>query len=101
MFSDASEQQVKTINIVNGFAKSKQLYNENGKIKRVRFEFSDGSSYSADLTVRSNAADSNYYTVDSVTLPRTISTTYVKIVIEEAVEGTKYDDTCITLVTFG
>lgn len=101
MFSDDKEQRVSEIGIVNGFAKSAKLYNENGKIKRVRFEFSDGSSYSAYLTARSNATDSNYYTVDTVRLPHTVSTKYVKIIIDEALEGTKYNDTCITLVTFG
>lgn len=101
MFSDDKAQRVSEIGIVNGFAKSAKLYNENGKIKRVRFEFSDGSSYSAYLTARSNATDSNYYTVDTVKLPHTVSTKYVKIIIDEALEGTKYNDTCVTLVTFG
>ena len=100
MFSDDEEQQVSEIGIVNGFAKSKDLYNQNGKASRIRLEFSDGTSYSVNLTARSDATDSNYYTIDTLKLPHTISTTYVKIVIVDVVEGTKYDDTCITLVTF-
>lgn len=98
MYTAKKEQKVKGVEIINGFAKSANLYNQNGKIKTVRFEFSDGSSYTADLTVHSNATSDNYRTYDYIELPYTVSTTYIKIVIVDAVKGSKYDDTCITMI---
>lgn len=98
MYTAKKEQKVSGVEIINGFAKSAKLYNQNAKVKKVRLEFSDGSSYTADLTVRNNATNSNYRTSDYIDLPHTVSTTYIKVVIVEAVEGTEYDDTCITLI---
>lgn len=98
LFEAEKEQKVSGIKLVNGFAKSPELYNNYGKATQVRFEFSDGSSYTAALTARDDATNNNYKTYDYIDLPHTVSTTYIKIIIEDAVSGTQYSDTCITLV---
>ncbi len=92
------KQRVSGVKIVNGFTKSPSLYNANGKVKRMRFEFSDGTSYTADLVVRYNATSDNYKYYDYISFPTPVETTYIKMVIVEAASGDKYEDTCLSLI---
>lgn len=58
----------------------------------MRFDFSNGE------VIYRNISDTR--SLQHIYFGKTISTTYVKMTIEDACSGTEYDDTCITLLMF-
>lgn len=77
-------QEIRGIDIVNGLAKSKQSYKDNSRVKKLKLEFSDGSSTIVEPWFAQMVFDNN------------IKSTFVKITILEVESGEKYEDTCMT-----
>ena len=82
------ETMVKEFTIVNGYAKSSKLYYDNNRVKRVKLEFSDGSTVLGELQDGISSAQ-------SVKLDKGIKTSSIKVTILDVYNGDKYEDTCI------
>ena len=89
--SDTKTQTVSGCQIKNGYTRDSSVFNNNGRMTKVRFEFSDGTSYSSDI-------DPNDMSLQSILFPSPVETSSLRIVIESVKSGDKYKDTCITLV---
>lgn len=77
--------------IVNGYHQSQETYDNNGRLKRFRLDFSQGEYIYYE--VDENKIESNYI---RITFNRPISTDSIRLTILDAFEGSKYEDTCIT-----
>ena len=91
MLYDSNVQTVKGCQIVNGYARDKTVFNNNSRMSKVTFEFSDGSTYTTDI-------DPDRMDLQTIEFPNPVQTTSLKIIIADAKSGDKYDDTCITLI---
>ena len=80
------------VSFLNGYQKTDELFEKNGRPSQVKLEFSDGYYELVDFD------DEMGWT--SKTFDRTHETDNVKITILGVYEGTEYDDTCITEVVF-
>lgn len=87
------ESTLSQIKIINGYAKSKEIYMANNRVKKVMLIFSDGKSQ--EFVLKDNILD--YQTIK---LTKPIKTDSVRITIEEIYKGTKYNDTCISEIKF-
>ncbi len=93
--------KVSKIVVYNGFLKSKYRYSINGKVLKMKFEFSDGSSLIKDLNVMYPGESEVEFSVSelnptTVELDEPVETEYVKCTIIDAEQGTKYRDTAIS-----
>lgn len=90
MFSSNTLQSVSGISIINGYAKDITVYNNNSRVKKLEFEFSDGT------TLIKSVSDSR--NLQNIHFNKTINTKYIKMTILETYSGTLYDDTCISFI---
>ncbi len=81
------------IKIINGYAKSKVIYEAKNRIKKVKITFPDGIS--EEYLLKDNVLD---YQVLKLSKP--VTTNSIKITIMEIYKGTKYNDTCISEIKF-
>ena len=84
----------------NGYLKSQKLFEANGRALEIELVFDDGSNmilplYDGDFDVNSDGAYTDYFVFE-----QTVETKSVQIIITDAVTGTKYDDICITEISF-
>lgn len=84
------EQPLAGIEILNGFAKSRQTYFNNNRVKKILIEFSDGPSITAELEDDSNME------LQVIEFGREIRTSSLKLTVLEIYPGEKYEDTCIS-----
>ena len=91
MLSDKDVQTVRGCQITNGYILDEDTFRNNGRLSKVTFEFSDGSTYTADI-------DPDRMDLQTIEFPEPVETTGIKIIIAEAKSGDKYEDTCITLI---
>lgn len=91
MLSSGSEQTVSGIQIKNGYTRDSTVFKNNGRIRRLTIEFSDGTACTAEL-------DTEDMGLQTILFPETVKTTYIKMIIDEVKDGDKYQDTCVTLV---
>lgn len=89
MLQSNTPQSVGAIFITNGFTKSQDIYYKNNRVKKVKIEFSDGSSFTQELY-------DDYATDTPISFKTPVSTRSVKITILEVYKGSKYQDTCIS-----
>lgn len=89
-FSSNTTQYISGMSIKNGLCKSEGLFKKNGRVAKMRFEFSNGEVIYKYL--------SDTRSLQNLSFGKTIATTYVKMTIEEVYIGTQYEDTCITLL---
>lgn len=80
------------VSFLNGYQKTDELFEKNGRPSQVKLEFSDGYYETVDFD------DEMGWT--SMDFDRIHVTDNVKITILGVYEGTEYDDTCITEVVF-
>jgi hypothetical protein len=83
------------IRVVNGYAKGWgpfDRWKQNARVKRAMVRFSDGTA------LRWTLADTREW--QSLTLPRPVTTRFVRIIIEEAYPGGKWNDVSISEVAF-
>lgn len=90
MFSSNTQQSVSGISIVNGYAKDNTVYNNNSRVKKLEFEFSDGTTLTKSISDSRN--------LQNISFDKTINTTYIKMTIVETYSGESYDDTCISFI---
>ena len=88
------KQKIHSLRIINGYAGTEKQYTNNGKIKKLKVEFSNGQSATAELKVLSA---SKRKSIQVLTFSSPVVTEYVKLTILE-VEPGKYPDTCLTYV---
>ena len=81
--------RLKGIKIINGYAKNKEIYKANNRVKKVEVILTDGTSYIFDL--KDNTLD--FQTLD---FGETVETRDVTIKILDIYEGSKFNDTCIS-----
>lgn len=89
-----SKQKINGLRIINGYAGTEKQYTNNGKVKKLKVEFSNGQSATAELKVLSA---SKRKSVQVLTFNTPVVTDYVKLTILE-VEPGKNPDTCLTYV---
>lgn len=84
------DQNVSRIVIVNGNARTEEIYLKNNRLKIARLVFSDGSETEINLE------DSYSTTGQTIDLPSPVLTREVSIYIKEVYPGSAYKDTCIS-----
>lgn len=97
MYSSETDQTVSSITIYNGYLKNDKVYLNNGRIKKLSLEFSDGEIITKDLE-KLNYSGAKKGCV--VTLDNPKVTTSVKLTILDAYQGAYYTDTGISEVKF-
>ena len=97
MYSAETDQLVSSITLYNGYLKNDKVYINNGKIKKLSIEFSDGEIITKDLPkAKFNDAKNGY--VINLETPKI--TTSVKLTILDAYQGAYYTDTGISGIKF-
>lgn len=90
------------IDVLNGYMKNENVYNANGKIRKIGIELSDGSSFECELQNLNYEEAENLSYSDYICFETPAWTQYLKITILEAEPGDKYDDTCLSeIAVFG
>ncbi len=84
------EEMISEIYIANGYQSSEKSFNLNNRVKKLRLDFSDGSSY--EFTLSGKYSDQP----ESIELPDSVTASSVRITILSVYSGTKYNDTCIS-----
>lgn len=84
----SSSQVVTMIEMVNGYAKSDEIYYKNCRVKKAELEFSDGSIQNVEF------ADATTSIQKVKIVP--VETNFVKITIKEVYAGNSYSDLCIS-----
>lgn len=88
----SSNQTVKGIEIINGYSKSKKLYEANCRAKEVVVEC-NGTRYSYTLE------DKGAGKTQRLALPEAVKTDKIRITINSVYKGNEYEDLCIAEVT--
>lgn len=88
------KQRLYGLDIINGYAGTEKQYDNNSKPKDIEIEFSDGSTYSARLKIYSS---DDRDTIQTISFPDPVDTSYVKITIL-SVDAGSCKDTCLTYV---
>lgn len=83
------EGSIANVSMINGYAKSNDIYYKNNRVKKIRLSFSDGSSTEFNL-------EDNKMDYQILTLSKPVHTSYIKFTILEVYKGTIYQDTCIS-----
>lgn len=89
MLSYEIKRELSGLKIINGYAKSEEVYKANNRVKKVKIEFSDGSSITREL-------EDNNLDFQNIDFGKSIKTKYVKITILDIYKGDKYNDTAIS-----
>lgn len=97
MYSAEKEQTVSSITIYNGYLKNDKVYINNGRIKKISLEFSDGEIITKDIAKTNFSNAKNGFKINLDT-PK--ATTSVKLTILSAYQGAYYTDTALSGVTF-
>lgn len=91
MLSFKRPVQVTAVTIDPGYDRSSHLFYANNRLKRAVLVFSSGEQVQIDLADRTG--------MQTISLARApggpITTTFVKLVIEDVYQGRLYDDTCV------
>lgn len=94
-----ARQKIYDLRIVNGYAGTEKQYNGNGKVKKIRLEFSDGQSTEVNIPVFPTNERKN---ITRIKLEQPIVTDSVKITILDAASGSYESngvyDNCITYI---
>ena len=88
LFASSSYQSVSGVEMVNGFSKSTELFNINGRVTKLRFEFSDGTYVDKSI--------SDTMSLQQISFGKTVSTNQLKVYILDYKNGSKYSDICIS-----
>jgi Tol biopolymer transport system component len=83
------DRAITGISMINGYSKSSDVYYQNNRIKKIKIEFSDGSSIIRELK-------DGVLGLQKIDFTKTIITKYVKITVLETYKGKKFNDTCIS-----
>ncbi len=97
MYSAEKEQPVSSITLYNGYLKNDKVYVNNGRIKKIALEFSDGEIITKDIAKTNFSNAKNGFTINLDT-PK--ATTSIKLTILDAYQGAYYTDTALSGVSF-
>ena len=97
MYSAESDQTVSSITIYNGYLKNDKVYINNGRIKKLSLEFSDGEIITKDIS-KTNYSEAKKGYVITFDTPKITSS--IKLTILDAYQGAYYTDTGISGITF-
>ncbi len=78
--------QIKSLTLINGYAKNNVTFKNNNRIKTATLKFSDGSKIK--ITLKDNMKP------QKIRVNR--KSRVVRLIINEVYEGIKYDDTCLS-----
>ena len=93
------EKTLGGMGIANGCFASNKAYRESGRATKIKLTFSDGKSESFELSTEDMDIE-NLQMSDYLIFSETHDSNYVRITIEDAVAGSKYEDTCISELYF-
>ena len=82
---------VENISLINGFSKSSDLYYKNNRVKKASLEFSDGTTQVIEF--KDDVLEKQVIDIGNK------QTSYIKITILEVYRGSKYQDTCIPIIS--
>jgi hypothetical protein len=85
-----SHRLVKSLVVHNGYQKSQDIYQKNGRVRRLRVVFSSGNSQTFTLQDRQGA--------QTLTLDRPERAYWVLLVIDDVYPGSRYTDTALSKV---
>lgn len=88
-FEATNNYDVSGIKIINGYAKSDELYYANNRIKKIKIELPDNTVIEREL----EDGIPDYQTID---FEKVVNVKNIKITILEVYPGSKYSDTCIS-----
>lgn len=91
----SAPKQVNGIDIINGYAGSEDQYKNNSKVTKIKLEFSNGSTVTKTLSVKSV---NNRKEVQHISF-NTVETSSVRITILAIDKGAEWDDTCLTYLS--
>ncbi len=91
---NSTYEKIGNINVVNGYWKTHETYENNGAAEQFRIDFSDGKYLVYEE--RGRGKDSYYFEETEIFLAEPVRTNSLKLTILDAIEGKKYEDTCIT-----
>jgi len=97
LYSAETDQTVSSITIYNGYLKNDKVYINNGRLKKLSLEFSDGEIITKDISKTSFTNAKNGYVINLET-PKVTSS--VKLTILDAYQGAYYTDTGISGISF-
>lgn len=80
---------IKDLFLINGYTKNSKIYYSNNRVKKVKVEFSDGTTLVSDL-------NDSISSPQAINLEKGIKTSFVKFTILDVFAGDKYQDTCIS-----
>lgn len=86
----AEPVKIRRILITNGYAKSEDAFRNNGRVKRVAVETSDGIKMSFNLQDRREFQE--------IRLPRVARARWVQVTIEDIYPGARSNDVCLSEV---
>ena len=90
-YYDSKIQTVSQCTIYNGYDENEQSFKNNGRLTKVTFEFSDGSQLTYDIDPDTMSGQTFYF-------GKAIDTYSIKVIIADAKDGDKYQDTCISCI---
>jgi len=97
LYSAEAEQKVSEIILYNGYLKNNTTFLNNGRLKNISIEFSDGTIITKEIPKQTYNESRNGY---KITLENPINTTSVKITILEVYKGSYYTDTALSGISF-
>lgn len=83
----AAPVRFKSVLVGNGYAKSRAIYFANARARTVRIETGDGLRFAAELPDRGESHE--------IRLPRTVTTTSLRLTIVDTYAGDKHRDLCL------
>ena len=97
IYSSENNQKVSSITLYNGYLKNDKVYLNNGRIKELSIEFSDGEIITRDLEKASFYDAKKGYVI---TFEKPRITTSVKLTILDVYQGSYYTDTGFSEIEF-
>lgn len=94
-FSAKTEQTVSGIKLFNGYQKNQTTYTNNGRLKKIRVDFSDSTSLIYDLPSQTYNESLNGIDIKFTT---SVKTTSIKITILDVYKGSYYTDTAVNQI---
>ena len=92
-FSFCLPINISRIGIINGYAKSQNIYEANNRVKRLKIVVNSASCFEVEL--KDNVMD---YQI--INLPKEMSVERIRFIILDVYHGKKYHDTCISEIKF-
>lgn len=97
MYSSENNQTVSSVTIYNGYLKNNTTYLNNGRMKKISLEFSDGSILTYDIAKLSFNESKNGFTIN---FDNPIVTSSIKLTVLDVYNGAYYSDLAVSEIEF-